>query len=151
MCYARRQRSSWARIKLSKKSLFHVRTFAPTKNTFSELFFLSFFLLFWVINSCVLTRFLHTFCSCSKFLLFNFQRPTSPRLVTQLFDYTTTFFICQPLFEKFFIFLRYLQAPSLQRLRSAALLGCLSIISSLFPFVNPFFCNFRQHRCQSSV
>ena len=70
MCYARRQRSSWARIKLSKK--FYLKTFVL--KPFSELICLSFLLLF-EFSKCFLTRSLRTYFQCSKFLLFNFQRP----------------------------------------------------------------------------
>ena len=74
MCYARRQRSSWARIKLSK-NLYHISSFHLSYNLFYfELFYLSFFYFCWVYIT--LRRDLHLlFLLCTYLLLFNFQWP----------------------------------------------------------------------------
>ena len=76
MCYARRQRSSWARIKLSKKLYFH--RLAPVQ-IFRAVFLLFYFLsiLFWVCSFLKeFTRFLsHFLCFVLSLLLFNFQGP----------------------------------------------------------------------------
>ena len=104
MCYARRQRSSWARIKLSKKWLY-TALYEQHILSFLELAYLSFLLLFRVFQSDFdeipsHTRIFHPFVF--KILLFNFQWPSSSRLLGQrLSNYTTFDFICQAFFESF--------------------------------------------------
>ena len=111
MCYARRQRSSWARIKLSKKLYFH--RLAPVQ-IFRAVFLLFYFLsiLFWVCSFLKeFSRFLsHFLCFVLSLLLFNFQGP----------------------------FRSLLPPPSAFRLRPPLEERSLSI-SLPFPFVNPLF------------
>ena len=73
MCYARRQRSSWARIKLSK-ILYRLRLSAVT--TFSSYSFLASFTLLSIYNSFWRDLVFRTSqCFVQSLLLFNFQWP----------------------------------------------------------------------------
>ena len=73
MCYARRQRSSWARIKLSK-ILYRLRLSAVT--TFSSYSFLASFTLLSIYNSSWRDLVFRTSqCFVQSLLLFNFQWP----------------------------------------------------------------------------
>ena len=73
MCYARRQRSSWARIKLSK-NLYHTRLSAFI--IFSSYSFLASFTLLSIYNSSWRDLVFRTSqCFVQSLLLFNFQWP----------------------------------------------------------------------------
>ena len=83
MCYARRQRSSWARIKLSK-NLYHIRLASVT--IFFRAIYLSFFYFVWVYIT-LLWRdlvFRTSQCFVLRLLLFNFQWPFALRLADSL-------------------------------------------------------------------
>ena len=117
MCYARRQRSSWARIKLSKK-LYSISKVALAHSiVFQSYFFLASFT--FLSSQCVLTRFLtHLYTSRSlsrsrlvscyfEILLFNFQ---GSMLVSESLLFRDarlvyhTLFRLSTLFLKFFCF-----------------------------------------------
>ena len=100
MCYARRQRSSWARIKLS--DLLYIICFSRT-NIVSELF--SSFFYFFEFQS-ILTRFFVLTLSIIFwiFKLFNFQGPFRAASSTALHEYSTHFPLCQCFFWIFFKF-----------------------------------------------
>ena len=104
MCYARRQRSSWARIKLSKNGIWNVR-----RHSISFLSSLIALLLFvWVVFSknCEI-------CSCTYYMLctslivvqFSMTERSLDRLrhrsSRQPDYYITTFSLCQYLFSSF--------------------------------------------------
>ena len=78
MCYARRQRSSWARIKLSKICIISLRTFVPSVTIILPSFCSSFtfvwvvFLTLWIVEILLRTFFFALYLSL---LLFNFQWP----------------------------------------------------------------------------
>ena len=77
MCYARRQRSSWARIKLSK-NLYHTRLSAFI--IFSSYSFLASLTLLSIYNSFWRDLVFRTSqCFVQSFLLFNFQWPFALR------------------------------------------------------------------------
>ena len=82
---------------------------AETTYRFLELAYLSFLLLFRV-SKFVRDSFTRTFVFlpswCSKYLLFNFQRPlTCPQLICcKLVYYTSAISVCQGLFKTFFAF-----------------------------------------------
>ena len=105
MCYARRQRSSWARIKLSKNGIWNVR--GHSISFLSSLIALLLFV--WVVFSknCEI-------CSCTYYMLctslivvqFSMTERSLDRLryrsSRQLDYYITTFSLCQYLFSSFF-------------------------------------------------
>ena len=138
MCYARRQRSSWARIKLSK-SLYQNTVPRDLISLLSSLA-LSFFYFCWVVFSSVrifrdpfqAVRFVLLSC-CSIFndqFCLAFARPCY---------YTTSSCVCQPLFSTFFKkFFRLVRASlcaiSLPSLRWASILYYIPC-----PFVKNFF------------
>ena len=97
MCYARRQRSSWARIKLSK-NLYQICG-SPQLQSF-ELSYLSFFYFVWVYITLLdeISSFAHTML-CTSLLLFNFQWPflasalaDSSTIISYLFSLVKHFF-----------------------------------------------------------
>ena len=120
MCYARRQRSSWARIKLSN-NLYHIYLLG-SYNLFFELFFLSFF---YFVEYITLWRdlvFRTSQCFVQSLLLFNFQWPfaaffcDSLNIIPPSFSLVNTFFeIFSPFFKKFFrlVWARYNSRPPL--------------------------------------
>ena len=146
MCYARRQRSSWARIKLSSKLYLNL----SVKTLFVELVWL--FILCWVcLKSVIDLRFLfqrnfeilnHKLCLYFNLLLFNCQwsartfRSLQSRFA-RLDYYTTSLTVCQEVFEKFFEFFQELFSTAFQPERK-----CPSIISHPLAFVKRFFKSF---------
>ena len=104
MCYARRQRSSCARIKLSK-ILYLFNRFPDVINLISELNSKLLITLFEFSNLCFLTRFSHTFQCLENFCcsIFNDRLFRSP-FGLRLSYYTHFFFACQPFSPIFFNF-----------------------------------------------
>ena len=110
MCYARRQRSSWARIKLSVK-IVYLSTFVP-KHLFQSYFVLaSKFYFVWVFKVC-LTRFLFAhlvlvqkFHCCS---IFNDQMPLwgRPQVDSLPIIHQLPLFV-KHFFKSFFVFLLF--------------------------------------------
>ena len=118
MCYARRQRSSWARIKLSKILYYSHRGIPRCHNLSSS--FCSSFTFVWVVFSSF--RIDRDFSShyfflllCTYLLLFNFQwpicRPPSSRFSRRPDYYITVISPCQVLFQNFFKFFQAFFAP----------------------------------------
>ena len=100
MCYARRQRSSWARIKLSNK-LYILRCIAVR---FVWAIYLSFLYFFRVVFSLVLTDFVFAlafFALYFFYLLFNCQ-VSIPLSSREPVYYITSLLPCQEVFQNFF-------------------------------------------------
>ena len=106
MCYARRQRSSWARIKLSKK--FYIRCLSAF-NIFSSYFILA-LLLVWVVFS-INSDEISIFRTCNALyfsLVVQFSMTVTTRSCGQPCYYTTALCLCQYLFS---IFLKNFSTP----------------------------------------
>ena len=134
MCYARRQRSSWARIKLSKS--FYLISGLPELKSSFELFILASFTLLSIYNSIDEISISHLqFCfvliSCCS--IFNDRSLPFPR---QPQYYTTSLSCCQYFFEKF---LRFFQSFFVL-FSSAALSWTAWLFYHLCPLLSiPFF------------
>ena len=143
MCYARRQRSSWARIKLSSKLYLNRYRF---KSWFLELVWL--FILCWVCLKSVIdlrflfqrnfeilfTSFACTLISCCSIV----NDLGEPKLAAmpcfaQPCYYTTSLSVCQEVFQNFLK--SFFAALSSVR-------KCFDIIPHTFPFVKGFFKSF---------
>ena len=141
MCYARRQRSSWARIKLSSKLYLN----RLRLKSFVELVWL--FILCWVcLESVIDSRFLFqrnfeifalsfacTLISCCS-IVNDLPEPglCLPRFARPCY-YSTSVSLCQEVFENFFW--KFFAAFCLGR-------KCFDIISHSLPFVKRFFKSF---------
>ena len=142
MCYARRQRSSWARIKLSK-ILYHF-TFR-CNNLFSS--FCSSFTFVWVVFllnlncSSILRTFLCLLCTYLFVVQFSMTVWLSSRLVFRLRSRGDLDIIshCLPFVNTFLkLFLSFFKL-FLSSSVSSLLGDSFDIISLSFPFVNTFF------------
>ena len=116
MCYARRQRSSWARIKLSKICIISLSWALQSFSSFcSSFYFVWVVLLVWIVRDST-SHFFVCFVLISKQILsasccsiFNdrFAVPSEPFAVPsrrRLDYYITSLPLCQYLFQKFFWF-----------------------------------------------
>ena len=132
MCYARRQRSSWARIKLSKKFYISTRRCQYLFQSFSD--FLNTFTFAWFVFllefSRSLTRYIFciVLCVSSLVLLFNFQWPTpcslhSLTIIPQPKPFVNTFL--KIFFKNFFA-----QAIALARINARS---CAALLVYHFP------------------
>ena len=101
MCYARRQRSSWARIKLSK-NLYHIAF--RLYNLLSSYSFLASFTLLSIYNSFDEILHLHFFICFVLLSCCSIFNDRCRHLAWQLDYYTTWLFNCQYLFWNFFLF-----------------------------------------------
>ena len=79
MCYARRQRSSWARIKLSKSWYQNDRGSPPSIQSCFRVLLLASFTFVWVVFSLEFPRSVSSCSLCTSLLLFNFQRSSAAR------------------------------------------------------------------------
>ena len=149
MCYARRQRSSWARIKLSSKLYLNL----PVKTLVSRACLALYTLLsmsrirdrFEILFSKKFRdSFASSFCLYFNLLLFNCQ--WSARTLGSLYSvprfaqpdyYITSFSVCQGVFQKFFEFFSKSFLTTFQPERK-----CPSIISHPLAFVKRFFKSF---------
>ena len=145
MCYARRQRSSWARIKLSSK--LYLNCFA-VKTLFVELVWL--FLLFWVCASSVIDKasffkeirdsFALSFCLYFNLLLFNCQWSVRASLAQAAFCATCTlyhipFYLSRgfsKVFSTFFVAFSHSLVPSAFWRKCLTLYHILSFLSRGF-------------------
>ena len=130
MCYARRQRSSWARIKLSKK--WYLKSLR-TLNLSSSYDLLFYFCLSSILfqNFRVPSRTYYMLVLSS--LLFNFQWPFRSPIFGELDYYITFLLACQEVFLKKFRFFSTLF------LKSPRVPDSLPIISLCYCFVKRFF------------
>ena len=145
MCYARRQRSSWARIKLSK-SLYQNTVSRDLISLLSSLA-LSFFYFCWVVFSSV--RIFRDPFQAVRFVLLSccsiFNDQFCPAFARPCY-YTTSSCVCQPLFSTFFKKFFGLVRASLCAISLALLAVSLHIIlhtmsfcQELFLLFSPFF------------
>ena len=135
MCYARRQRSSWARIKLSK-SWYQNTDLRPWFNRFRVLLLALYFCLssilileLFEIRSHIL------YMLCTSLLLFNFQGSVPPSK-RRLAYYTTSAPSCQVFFR--FFFKKFLDEEQILILSDAS----LPIIPCLWRLVKGFSADF---------
>ena len=129
MCYARRQRSSWARIKLSNE--WYLKS-SRTLNLPSSYDLLFYFCLSSILFQNFRVPFAHTFMLVLSSLLFNFQWPFRSRSCGELDYYITFQTACQDLFWKK---LKFFQAFSQKADRPP---DSLPIISPCYYFVKRF-------------
>ena len=135
MCYARRQRSSWARIKLSKS--FYLISGLPELKSYFELFILASFTLLSIYNSIdEISIFALTILLCTYLLLFNFQWPM-PSLRDSLSILPHSFALVNTFFESFLSFFNFFSKPS-----RLCPFGQLVHFTTLFPFCQHLFLNF---------
>ena len=144
MCYARRQRSSWARIKLSKSLYQNNEVSLVDLILLSSLALSFFYFCFWVVFSfkeLFEIRFAHTYMLCTSLLLFNFQRSVrlsaQPRFRATLLLYHFQSDLSIPfskLFSSFFHLLFHVfTSPHLRQ---------LAYITIYFPFCQALLHNF---------
>ena len=147
MCYARRQRSSWARIKLSSKLYLNLSVKTLVSRACLALYTLlsmsqirdRFEISFLQRNFEILN---HKLCLYFNLLLFNCQwsariSPLFTPRFARLDYYTTSLSVCQEVFEKFFKFFSKTFSTAFQPERK-----CLSIIPHSLAFVKRFFKSF---------
>ena len=114
MCYARRQRLSWARIKLSKYVIYTSIPWGTYQSWFCSSYFKE------LVVSLLQFKNSKEFSESLFVLLFNFQGASRYRSLRQLDYYITSFFPCQYFFEtflKFFwsFFKLFSKSPALSR------------------------------------
>ena len=150
MCYARRQRSSWARIKLSNNCILNSFELKISNSSF----FLASFTFVWVYitlwRECIshfallctslsVVQFSMTDFSPQLFVVFRSLSQRRLIIISHLFAFVKTFL--KLFFQSFF---RSLHAPSMSHSRLLPCsplrsLKCLYILPHFFPFVNIFF------------
>ena len=124
MCYARRQRSSWARIKLSNK-LYILRCIAVR---FVWAIYLSFLYFFRVVFSLVLTDFVFALAFCFVLLLSVVQLSSfNPLSLREPVYYITSLLPCQEVFQNFFKnFFKIFSKPFQNSFRKSLAFSCNS-------------------------
>ena len=139
MCYARRQRSSWARIKLSK-SLY--QNILSDDSILLSSLALSFFTFVWVVFSfkeLFEIRFAHTYMLCTSLLLFNFQGSFAAACAATLLLYHFFPRLSIPFLKVFSTFFKFLltRSESLQYCHRSR--GQLTYSITFIPVCQEFF------------
>ena len=144
MSYVRRQRLSWARIKLSKYVIYTKLSPETYQSWFCSSYFKE------LVVSLLQFKNSKEFSESLFVLLFNFQGASRYRFSRQLCYYIRSKTLCQYFFQTFFKFFEvfFKVVPKLSAFRSSSALGFVSHLIGLLsihyclPFVNTFFQSF---------